>query len=404
MRAKEALNAAFKDIEFDKKLIDRLVRNNIEFMTGNPEVRDFMGSKLIGCFHLTYTQYHKNIFYEDVFGISYDTANQAVKDITTIPKSFKVSLDDVNMICFYMAHRFLSNKNLTKEEKLHGAKEALNYFGYRTLILICARWWKYPITRDKAVSLSESLSGNYLITKMKNWNEYVHYRSDEYLNSKFLKLLTTFDNDKDLPNAINDLFNRYKEMIKNIYRDFLALDDSDLLRSSKNVVTDNEGKEVLMDRLSDPRIYADKVKNCLISEDMFIRQQYMEVTASIIASTSQDQIEEMLVLTYSYYHMGVKANKEINEFIESFMIDSIGYLKSKRLELNNRSNVVEVVSMITGNLLYSRGTDISITIIKDRGEKLLKQIYKRGRVPISSRNLTKIRNAFCIYILLLGLI
>ena len=86
------------------------------------------------------------------------------------------------------------------------------------------------------------------------------------------------------------------------------------------------------------------------------------------------------------------------------MIDSIGYLKSKRLELNNRSNVVEVVSMITGNLLYSRGTDISITIIKDRGEKLLKQIYKRGRVPISSRNLTKIRNAFCIYILLLGLI
>lgn len=396
----------FANIKFDKELLKRLVKNNIQFITRNPEVRDMMGSKLVGCFHLSYTQFHKNIFYEDVFGITYEEAVYAMKEITTIPKSFKIAMDDVNMVCFYMAHRFLSNKSLSNKDREDGAKEAFDYFGYRTLVLLCSKYWQYPIKREKAVSLNERLSGNYLITNMDNWNEYVKYRSSEFVRIN-LKFLTTLNNDGALPNTINDLYNRYKGMLLHIYREFIDLEDTDLIRSSNGVVTDLNGKEILLDRLRDPRVYVDKVKDSLVSREGFIRPDYIETADVIIKDEAGDQYEEileMLGLIYTYYSGSKNAGVELTKFTDAFIIDSISYLKSKRLELNTASNVVDVISMIKGNLLYSRGVGMSITKIKDDGEKLLKKIYKKGKVKITDRNLTKMRNLFCIYILLIALI
>lgn len=401
-----AMDKLFEGIKFDKNMIKKIVRNNIQFITRDKDIRDMMGSKLLGCFHLSYTQFHKNVFYEDVFGLTYEEAFYAVKEITTIPSSFKIAMDDVNLVCFYVAHKFLSNKDLSTKDKEEGAKEIFDYFGYRTLVTLCAKYWVHPIDRSKAVSLNEKLSGNYLITGMNNWNEYVKYRSSEFvrINSKFL---TTLNNDQALPNVINDLFNRYKGMLKHIYREFIDLQESDLIRSSNGVVTDLNGKEVLLDRLRDPRVYCDRIKDSLISRESFIKPELIEAADLIIQDEAGEQyadIEEMLTLVFSYYNQSKNTGIEITKFTDAFIIDSISYLKSKRLELTTSSSVAEVVSMIKGNLLYSRGEGMTITKIKGDGEKLLKKIYKKGKIKITDRNLTKMRNLFCIYVLLIALV
>lgn len=403
MKVAQSLDILFKDIKFDQDLLKRLIAVNVDYITSNSEIRDMMGSKLLGCYHVSYTQYHKDLFYSELFGFSYDDALSAVKDIKTIPKNFKIARDDINLICFYIAHRFLTSTHLKKEEKNQGAKEILNYFGYRTLVLLNANYWIYPITYEKAVSVSEVLSKNYLITNLKNWNEYVHYRSDAYLNSKYLKLLMTFNRDNDIPNAINDLYNRYKDTVKNIYREFMHLEDTNYIRSNQNVVTDNDGKEIFMDRINDPRMYIDKVLNKMTSPDLFIRNELIELSSSIVSAISQDQLRECLDLTLKYYYSARNRSNNVSEFIKEFITDSIAYLQDRKVFINNRVSIVEIVNMIVGNLLYSRGVDISITAVKNKGEVLMKDIYKRGKVSISSRNLIGMRNIFCVYILILSL-
>lgn len=404
MKVVQALDQLFSNVKFDKKLLTKLVSVNVDFITSNAEIRDMMGSKLVGCYHVSYTQYHKDLFYTELFDFSFDDAVAAIKGITTIPRNFKIARDDINLICFYVAHRFLTSKELKKEEQMDGAMEILNYFGYRTLVLLNANYWIYPISYDKAVTLSEALSKNYLITTLKNWNEYIHYRSKAYLESKYLKLLKSMNSDTELPNAINDLYNRYKDTIKNIYREFDQLEESNNIRSSQNVVTDLDGKEVFMDRISDPRAYVDKVLNHLTARDLFIKRDYIEVSSNIVTAISQDQLKECLELTMDYYYSAPKRSKDISDFIKDFITDSISYLQDRKVFLNNKTNVVEVVNMLVGNLLYSRGADISITAIKARGEVLMKDIYKKGKVSISSRNLTGMRNIFCVYILIMALV
>lgn len=400
----QVMGELFEGVKFDRNLIKKLTTHNVEFITRNHEVRDFMGGKLIGCFKMKYTQYHKDIFYQDVFDLRYDDVRNKIKEITTIPSNFQIARDDINLVCFYVLHRFLSNRDLSKQHKHDGAMEILNYFGYRTLILLSSNYWIYPISRELATTLSESLSKNYLITNLKNWNEYVSYRSDNYLKGNYVKVIIPLSNDKEVPNAINDFYNRFKDTLLNIYQDQLRLEDEAIIGSSRNVVTDLEGRDILMDRIGDPRSYIDKTLNSLSSKEQFIRRDLIEVSTSIITSISQEQLRECLEMVLEFYYKNPKNTKLVSEFINDFLVDTFKYLQERGEFINNRSNVIKVVNLVVGNILYSRGLDVSITAIKDRGEKLIKDIYKINRVTLSDRNRPSMRNIFCVYILLLSLI
>lgn len=406
MGINEALDELFKDVKFNKRLVEDLTTFNISFITSNHEVRDLIGGKLLGCYKVSYTQYHKDIFYEDLFGFSYDTVKDVIKKIKDIPTHFKVARDDINLVCFYIAHRFMTEQGLDKKVAKDGVDQILNYFGYRTLILLNANYWIYPITKDKAVTLYESLNNGYKITSMKNWNEYVGYRTDVFLNSSNnVKALTGKKIDgKVIPNVINSLYNGYKDMMKNVYRQFLELEDNNTLRSSRNVVTDLEGREMLLDKLNDPRKSIDKVKNAMVSRDLFIKGSYIEVSSSIIQAISIDQLKECLELVLTSYYQDRKIANKIDDLNSRFINDVIDYLQNRKEYINNDSNVVEIVNTVVGNILFSRGGDLSITIIKDETEKVIKDVYKKGKVYISSRNLTAMRNIYLVYILLLALL
>ena len=197
MKVKQALDLLFQEQEFNTDLYKKIVRNNIEFITRTKDHKQLFGSKLLGCFKLSYTMFDKDIFYSNLFDIDSEEVIKQIEKINTINKSFKIARDDINLVTFYIAHRFLINEKLSKDKRLEYAKEILNYFSYRTLILISSNYFVYPISEEKAVTLSEKLSNRYIIKKLKNWNDYCQYRSEEYLDSKFLTLLIKFDKDQE---------------------------------------------------------------------------------------------------------------------------------------------------------------------------------------------------------------
>ena len=405
MDAKQALDELFAGVKFDTALYKKIVKNNIDFITSTSEHKELFGSKLIGCYHLSYTMYNKNIFYENLFDMDTEDVIAAIAKITTIPKNFKIARDDINLSTFYIAHRFLSNADLSKDKRFEYATEILNYFSYRTLVLISSDYWTYPITENKAVSLAERLSYKYIIKKVKNWNEFCQYRSEEYLKSRMVDILIPFNKDKELPNAITDLYNRTKEVMKNIYGEFIdMMEEDDILRSSKNVVTDIEGKEVLMDRTESPSLYIDKVEQLLVDKHSFVKRDVLEVAVSVIDTISLRQLEEFLGLTYDYYFTDRKTALEVRNAITGFLVNSFQYLQASNIPLSGRGNVMKVVNSVTGNLLYSRGADADISKVKSDVEQLVRRIYKKSKVVVGDRSIMGVRNGFCLYVLLLAIL
>lgn len=111
MKAKQALDLLFKDYTFDTALYKKLVYNNIEFITSDSDHKHLFGSKIVGCFYLKYTIYDKNIFYNNVFGLSYDDVAPAIDTISSINKSYKIARDDIT-ICFQFAYIYLSSSSI----------------------------------------------------------------------------------------------------------------------------------------------------------------------------------------------------------------------------------------------------------------------------------------------------
>lgn len=404
MLAKQVLDSLFKEYKFDTSLYKKIVKNNIEFITKNDEMKHLFGSRLIGCFYVKYTQYDKNIFYNNLFNLDYSIIEKSLDNVTSIPKNFKVARDDINLVIFYIAHRFLNNTDLSKDKRLEYAKEVLNYFNYRTLVLISSNYFIYPITEEKALTLVERLSNKYIIKKVKNWNEYCMYRSEEYLKSKFLDLLISF-NEKELPNAINDLFNRTKDTLKNIYREFVYMNDnSDIIASSKNVVNDVDGEDVIIDRIGNSESYIIKLESLVTSKDIFIKKEYIDVTISIIESVSIRQLTEALNLIIEYMYKDRDSNNKVLSHLKDVVVNCIDYLQQKDIYLGKHNNVINLINIIVGNLLYSRGTNVTITNIKNNGNKLLKEIYKYNKINISERAINNIKNAVYVYVLLRVLI
>ena len=405
MKVKEALDELFKDVKFDTNLHKKIVSTNINFITSSTEHKEMFGSRLIGCYYMSYTKFHKNIFYESLFDMDVEEVISGINKIKTIPKGFKIARDDINLTCFYIAHRFLSSPDLSDKNKMAAASAILDYFSFRTLVLLSSNYWIYPISEEKAVSLSERLSNKYIIKKVKNWNEYCQYRSEEYLKSKFIKLLVDFRDDKELPNAISDLFNRTKETLKNIYREFLdMMEDGDHMKGSVNVVTDIDGREVLMDRTEDPSMYANKIENFLMDKHGFIKRDYIEVVTNTVDSVSAKQMEEGLGIMFDYYFLNRKTTDEVRAFINGFMEVSLEYLQTNKISFTGKGNVVKIINSVVGNLLYTRGSDSNITVFKEQADKLVKNMTKKYKYSIGDRASRGLRNGLCVYILLLALL
>lgn len=405
MQAKQALDTLFADMEFDTRLYNKLLINNVEFMTRTQEYSRLFSGRSIGCYLIKYTMYDKNIFYDNLFDMEMEDAVDAIKTIKTIPASFKIARDDINMVTFYMAHRFLSNPKLSDKQKVQYAEEALNYFSYRTLVLISSMYFVYPISEAKATSLTERLSGKYVIKNVRNWNEYCQYRSSEYLQSKYKALLVTFDNDKDLPNAITDLFSRTKDTLKNIYTEFMTMLEKDEVMASKTAtVTNMEGQESIADRVDNIQKYVNSVDDLLTDRSTLVKKPYVTVVVDILHTLAYNDLEAALDLLLEYAYSGKDGYVKVSGLFKDVLGNAVDYLQKNSMTLNVKSDIVEIMNSLVGNVLYARGNNVSIHHLKQAMDKTLRQIYKQAKININDRNIANVRNGVYLYVVLAAMV
>lgn len=404
MKVKQALDKLFDGVSFDTQLAKKLMYTNIEFITRNQEYSQLFSGRNIGCYLIKYTMYDKNIFYSSLFDLDWEDVTDAIAEIKTIPKHFKVARDDINLVSFYIAHRFLTNPDLDKKKAQEYAIEALNYFSYRTLVLITSNYFIYPISEDKANSLTERLSNKYIIKKLKNWKEYCQYRSEEFLDSKFLKTIVSMDDD-DLPSAITDLYGRTKDTIKNIYTEFMVmLEKDEIIKSKGSVITDLEGSESIADRIHSVDSYARKVEAMVVDKTSMIQKDALDVIVDILPNLSYRDLETSLGFLFEFSHLDKKAHTAVVDHFKDIFINAVEYLQKNEIYIHEKMSVLAIMNSLIGNVLYARGTDVSVNKVKTDGEKLLKKVYKHFKTPITDRNLKSVRNGIYLYVVLRCLI
>lgn len=405
MKVKQALDQLFADVEFDTQLYNKILINNTEYISRNQEHTRLFSGRNIGCYHTKYTYYDKSEFYSSVFEMELDDVLDVVEGITSIPKSFKIARDDISLVCFYIAHRFMSNKDLADNIRVEYAKEILNYFSYRTLVQLSSDYFVYPISESKATSLTERLSGKYIIKQVKNWKEYCQYRSQEYLDGKYKPLLVTFKDDHEIPNAISDLFNRTKDALKNIYGEFMDMLQADEITASKKaLMTDADGADTIADRIENVQKYLTRVDEMLTDRNSLIKPGHIAIVTDILKGLSYDMMQEALDHLLNYCMLGRDSYNKVNKFFKDILVNAVEYLQKNELTLSGKADVIAIMNSLVGNVLYARGTSVSLNVIKTDGDHLVRASYKSAKDDITDRNISSVRNGLYLYIVLMALV
>jgi hypothetical protein len=245
-----------------------------------------------------------------------------------------------------------------------------------------------------------NLSNKYLIKKLGSWHAVVDYRSDELTgkNSIHLNNLHKFADDSTVTYAVSDSQGRIRDMIKNYYAEFMLVRESGgRINTTGGTFYDADGEETLKDKTKSVETDVQYMLQILSDRNSFIKQELVQVIASINKNSSN----KMLNIVLQLVHEGsINENAVLmQEFVQRVVIYSYHLLHQN--SIGNMRDYPMVLTNLKNLYLSTRSTDPELIKIRDMGSKIVKLSTKS---KFSESLLMATRTSLILYICLRALI
>ncbi len=369
---KEVFDKALAHVNFDKRLADRFYNLQVGFVNKNEEHMTFFGGKLLGVQVVRFTPSDLAKFY-DILEVDDEDLAAEIEKVPDINQAFVVSSDTFNLTCLYCIHRFLTSQ-LPDKKRYRGALDVALLLNYRYLTGIMAGWFKYPADPKTAQATYANLSYKFLIKKLGSWQEVMVFRADSIVNQKGLhyKELTSFENTYEIVKIANDTQGRIKDMIKNIYREFVKVHESgQRIYTSSGTMVDTDGEEVLKDRVHGLESYETYIVATIQDKGSFIKSELVSVIVNMMFTMQERGFVQTLEWISDQHSNRGKGS--IEDFIRLTIVHSYNYMDRNRSIIKNTKDLPTFLSALRGAYMSSRSTDPDLMKMRKMGEKIVKE-------------------------------
>lgn len=369
---KDVLDVHFKDVKFDKRLIDAVYRYQVEFLNRSTEHLDFFGSNLIGVHAIRFRVADTLKFYKEVAQIDYLSLEKDLKRVTTIVQEFKITSDALNLTLMYMMHRILTSSKLSEAQKARGAYDTALVFFYRCIAIRQSDYFHFAADPKVAQAAYADLSNKFLIKQLGSWRAVMEYRAKELCDPKGLhyKNIVAFEDDSQIVYAISDSENRIRDLYKNYCAAFhKAYAEGSRVTTTSSTIVDMEGVEKVREKVKSTEQYVGYIRSAVLDSPSFVRPELVEVVISINTNTSQRMLSSTLSWMSENYNQP-KWHLKIDTYLRLIIVHSF-YL----LNESGASEMKDYPSMLSSlkNLyLSTRSSDKELLEIRKLGDELIK--------------------------------
>lgn len=394
---KDVFDDLLGNVKFDGKKARQTRLYQVEFVHANQDHRAFFGGNLIGVHRVRFAYAEVDRYFEDLVGIDEDTLTPAIRTVTTINHDFKISGDVMNLTTMYLIHRYLTSPYLSEVARHQAAKDVALIFLYRTIAALLATFFKYPIDTETAQAVYERLSGRYLIKKLGTWQAVFDYRADEFIgkNSPHREALMKFKDDAAIVNAINDLQGRLKDMLKNIYGEFIYVHEhGGRIGTGSVTMVDADGEEIVKDRVHGLETYQMYLLSVMEDSNSFYKQELVDVVAKVIPTLHGRAFPN--VLRWMSGEVSAAHREQIVKFSNHVLMMAFNYLLENDYVLHRSKDIVLLTSKLKGYILSSRKDTPDLTFFRDEGERIIKASVKQT----SNQTVAALRNGLFLYLCL----
>lgn len=404
---RKVMDSMFDHLPIDKRLLDRILKYERDFINKNEDHITFFGGHLMGVQVVRFDprdraywfdeiiEINESALQEELYALREPDPNRAGKTIPVIDPEFNVRSDVMNITCGYLIHAFMTASHLPMDKRNQGAEAVVRIMLYKFLTSLLWNYFKYPANPQVAEATYNSLSLKFGLKKNGNWKKYLDERAHLTLHGEGIhhSTLVNMDDDEAFLYFIGDTQGRVRGTVKSIYAIFDRMSKAGVKILSSSSLMEYDGEQVLKDK---SRTYQSEIR--YISDVIGDRGSFVKPDLLTIIEKSVPTANPTM-LTKTLYWMsdnaGYGKDDIVNQLTTKTVIYSFNYLTRNPKLIKGKRDISGVLIAMRGSFTSSRGSDDDLIELREMAEKI-------AGFATGSRNetvLKAIRTAVLLYIL-----
>lgn len=404
---KKVMDEHFEHLDISKKLLDKLMKYEKDFINKNEDHITFFGGHLMGVQVVRFDPRDRAYWFdevleinetsleEDLYALEMEDPDRKGKMIPVIDPDFNVRSDVMNITCAYLIHRFMNASHLPLDKQNQGSELIVRILLYKFLTSLLWNYFKFPANPQVAEATYNALSLKFGLKKNGNWKKYLDERAHLTLHGDGIHFntLKKMDDDDKFLYFIGDTQGRIRGTVKSIYAIFDRMTKSGARIVSSSSIIEYDGEQMLKDKTHSYQSEIRYIADVIGDRGSFIKPDLLAIIEKTVPTANPALLNK--TLQWMSDNAGYGKDDIVNQFTTNTVIYSFNYLTSNSGLIKGKRDISGVLLAMRGSFTSSRGSDEDLLQLREVGEKI-------AAFATASRNdtvLKSIRTAILLYVL-----
>jgi hypothetical protein len=386
-----------KSLKIDARFVRAIHLYQVAFVNKNREHIEFFGGHLLGVQTVKFMPSDRDRWFSEILKVEEGPLTNRLLQLEAVDPEHKViGSDTMNLSAVWITHALMSAKGLSDKQKHEAAVDVMMVLQYKFLTSLLSHYFKYPADRSVAEATYASLSGRYLIKQYDNWLALFRGRGEDIMSDDGIHADTIekMKNDDDIIDMLNDIQGRIRDMLKNIYGEFMLVHANSGGIVSTSSVVEHDGAEILRDKTKNLSAYSRYIKGVVTDKNSFIREELVNIICKLMDTMPPRLFRE--TLTYMSDNYQQRHSSDIEEVLDKALVHSFAYISDHRELVSKNTDLAELLSRLRGVYTSSRSTDPELFTLRETTQNLVKRATGNKNESV----IASVRTGILLYVIL----
>jgi hypothetical protein len=377
MYIKQVFEDECPDIRVDNSFFKKIIQIETSFVNKNTEHVEFFGGTLLGVQVVRFTPDDRDRLFNELLKIDEIYLEDALYSAKTpngqlvINREYKISSDVFNLSCVWILHEIHKSRYLSDKDKQEAKIRLCMYMLYRFMTSLLYNLFRYPADKATAQATYDVLSYKYILKQQGSWGNTIRYIATNAVSDKGIhsKVISDMNDDTGVVNMLNDIQGRIRDMLKNIYSEFMRIHEQGIKVSSTSALIETDGDVVLKDKQKSLMNYTRYIKSITPDKNSFIKQELIDVVCNMMHTMPEKLLVQSLEwMSTNYGHL---KDNLIDDTIDAIMHNAFDYLSEHKNLIHNKANIQDLIAKLRGSYMSSRSNEPSMVKARDLTKKII---------------------------------
>lgn len=396
LNVKKIFDEECSHLKIDAALIRRINDFQVAFVNKNEDHMTFFGGNLTGVKPIRFTSTDKTKWFTDVIMADDITLEERLLLLPTINENFHISSDVFNLSVVWVMHFIFNSHLLSDKQKEQGMMDAALSLNYKFLTSLLYQYFKYDADPGIAAATYAQLSYKFALKQHGNWYSTLRFRSESLIGHSSIHYNTfkKFNNDVQIVYCLNDTQGRIRDMLKNIYREFMKVHGAGKKIVSTSSTVEFDGEEILKDKTKSLVSYNRYIRSIISDQNSLLKDDLLVLINNVQHTMPPKLLVKTLIwVSANYRHTGAP---EIERFLDLTLTHSFAYMAGHQNTVKENNDLASFMASLRGVYMSSRSTDVELLEVR----KIAEEIVVKATGTKNDSVIASVRTGLLLYIVL----